>query len=110
MFKVLFKIDDKWNVYATNLTASDAAEMGRMLADLDYEVSLEQVDNQVTEVDYLLGAVAVLQQELRVSHHPAEVADRLLCMLQELVDAVRRERDGVLKWITPAPEFVSVEL
>lgn len=110
-YQVLFKSEDKWILYATGLNASEASEMGRILADLEYEVSIEETEGRQLEVDYLLGAVAVLQQELRVSHHPAEVSERLLTMMQELIDAVRRERDGVQRWIRPAPESnESVEL
>lgn len=105
MYSVEFFSDETWTLYSTNLTAAESTQMGRMLTDLGYEVRILEHARKETEVDYLMGAVKVLEQEAAVSRY-MDSSVRLFRMREELLRALLRERSGDIRYITPAPADV----
>lgn len=106
MYSVLFNIENQWVTYTTQLSATDAVQVARMLADLDYEVRID-ADANMKEVDYLIGAVQVLEKEAATSRQ-VDSSIRLFRMQSELLQALLRERAGDIRYITPAPTDVPV--
>lgn len=102
-FKVYFRDNESrpWLLYSKTTSSSEAKHQADQLKSLNFSTLVEEQSEEIllSEVDYLLGAVDSLTKELHSTSNFIDLHTRITTLTQLLIDAVRRERQGDVRYI-----------
>ena len=104
--KVLFKSkvpDSEWMLYSREESEQTAKQTAQTILDWGFDSCVaSDRTTLVSEVDYLLGALNVVKQEITTSRNSTDVYERLCTLTDLLVGAIQKERTGEVNYI-PLP-------